>query len=330
MKEITVAFLLYEHALASSLSLPAEMLSAADNLNRSRKGRPTKLIVKLANQDDDTIAHSGGILIQPNCHYRDLDNIDLVILPAMWRNPLPVVRRNQDVLHFLQRAHRQNTLICSVGTSSCFLAEAGLLDGKSATTHWYFMDSFAKHYPQVKLQRNHLMTQSDNIYCVGSVNSVADLTIYLIEQLYDSTIALEVESHFSPEIRRAYKKHSFVDGESSNHADECITQAQQWLLQHYQKPLDSLSLADYCSLSVRSLNRRFKAAAQMTPGDYLAQIRLEVAQGLLKESNLAIAEVGFAVGYQDSSQFSRLFKKHLGQTPSCYRKTVRAKLFSPI
>ncbi|ROS05066.1 AraC family transcriptional regulator with amidase-like domain [Sinobacterium caligoides] len=328
MKQINVALLLYEHALASSLSLPAEMLSAADNFNRSRKGPSTQLTITLAGQSKEAVSHSGGILIQPHCRYQQLDNIDLLILPALWRNPIPVVRRNDEVSQLLRLSYQRKTQICSVGTASCFLAEAGLLDNKPATTHWYFMDAFAHRYPEVKLQRAHLITQADNLYCVGSVNSVADLMIHFIEQFYDRATAREVESHFSPEIRRTYKEHSFVEGEVSSHGDESVIQAQQWLLEHYQQHLDSTQLAAHCGLSVRSFNRRFRAAAGMTPGEYLAKVRVDIAQGLLKDSNLSIAEVAFAVGYQDSSHFSRLFKQLLGQPPSSYRKSVRGKLFS--
>jgi transcriptional regulator GlxA family with amidase domain len=303
------------------------MLSAADNFNRSRKGPATTLSIQFAGVGA-AVNHSGGIAIKPSCHYQQLHDIDLLILPALWRNPIPVVRRHQEISQLLKQADAGNTQILSVGTSSCFLAAAGLLDHKPATTHWYFMDAFAEHYPKVKLQRRHLITRSDNLYCVGSVNSVADLMIYFIEQFYSADIAREVESHFSPEIRRGYEEQSFTAGKVSSHGDESIIQAQQWLQDNYRQPLNSQQLAAICGLTVRSFNRRFKAATERTPGQYLAQQRLRVAKELLRESNLAVAEIAYQVGYQDGSHFSRLFKKLLGQTPKQYRDTVRGKLFS--
>jgi transcriptional regulator GlxA family with amidase domain len=100
------------------------------------------------------------------------------------------------------------------------------------------------------------------------------------------------------------------------------------LQDNYRQPLNSQQLAAICGLTVRSFNRRFKAATERTPGQYLAQQRLRVAKELLRESNLAVAEIAYQVGYQDGSHFSRLFKKLLGQTPKQYRDTVRGKLFS--
>ena len=221
----------------------------------------------------------------------------MLIIPALWRNPLTTLRRHADLLPWLRELAQRDTHLCAVGTGSFFLAEAGLLTGKPATTHWFYFDQFARRYPQVQLQRRHLITEADNIFCVGSVNSVADLTIHFIELYYGAQIARKVEAQFSPEIRRPFESHVYAAGSADVHGDEVIAQAQDMLRSRYAEALNIADLARTLDISVRSLNRRFKNATGLSPSLYLQQQRLNTARELLRTSNLSITEVASAVGY---------------------------------
>lgn len=95
-----------------------------------------------------------------------------------------------------------------MGTGSYLLAEAGLLDGKPATTHWNYFEQFSQRYPAVDLKSRHLITQSDNIYCVGSVNSIADLMVHMVEEWFGSRIARAVENQFSPAVSQTQRHES--------------------------------------------------------------------------------------------------------------------------
>jgi transcriptional regulator GlxA family with amidase domain len=215
-----------------------------------------------------------------------------------------------------------------VGTGVCFLAEAGLLDGKAATTHWHYFDQFQKDYAAVQLKRQYFITQAGNLYCAASVNSLADLTVHFIQRFFGKMIASHVERHFSHEIRQAYETSGFFEAEKNRHPDEDITQIQIWLQDNYQRDILFPQVASRFSMSVRTLNRRFKNALGQTPLDYLQEIRINTAKDLLKTSNLSISEIADKVGYQDTGYFTTLFKKKLATTPNAYRDTVRAKLFS--
>ena len=203
---LTVAFVLYPRVLLGSITLPLEMLTAADHFDRVQYKRESRLHLHVATADGEPLETTRPFSIQPTCALDQLADIDLLYLPTLWRNPLPVLRHQRHILPFLQGIAERQALICAVGTGSCFLAEAGLLNGKPATTHWYFMDAFSRRYPDVDLKRQHLITRAGNLYCAGSVNSVADLTCYFIERFYGPQIARQVESHFSPEIRRSYRQ----------------------------------------------------------------------------------------------------------------------------
>lgn len=323
----TVSFIAIPDCLASSISLPLEMLNAADNYNRSKNRAKNGLVINIASLGSELVETSGGLTLKTNCHLDDIQESTLIILPSLWRDPLKTIRKYPTIVPWLQRMAKQDATICAVGTSSCFLAEAGLLNHKPATTHWYFCEQFAKYYPEVDLKPKYLITQADNLYCAGSVNSVADLMVHLIDRHYGHDIAQLVEGQFSPEIRRSFSSHAYDEYASNVHQDELIIQAQEWLQAHALEELHINDLAHSLGLSMRTFNRRFKQATTTTASHYLQNLRINTAKELLRTSNLAIAEVAEQSGYQDSSYFCARFKKVTGQTPLAYRKTVRGKLF---
>ena len=202
-----------------------------------------------------------------------------------------------------------------------------MLDNQPATTHWFYFDEFSKRYPEVRLQRQHLITQAANIFCAGSVNSLADLMVHFVQRFYGQEVARQTESHFSPEIRQSYESHFYSDSIFTAHADEDVARVQQWLQTHYQKPIKMADLAQEMDLSIRTFNRRFKQATGLSPSDYLQNLRMQIAKDLLKDSNLTITEIAVQVGYPDSSYFAKLFRQHIGTTPLAYRQQVRGKLF---
>jgi len=209
------------------------------------------------------------------------------------------------------------------------LAEAGLLNGRPATTHWNYFEPFSRRYPAVDLKSHHLITQSDNIYCVGSVNSIADLMVHIVEDWFGSPIARAIENQFSPEIRRSFRAAAYQNEADSSHHDEDVAEAQQWLRSNLCSPVSMELLAKHLQLSSRTLNRRFKRATGMAPLSYLQSLRIASAKDLLRHSNLTVGDIAWQHGIQDVSYFSQLFRKHCGVSPLKYREAVRGKLFNP-
>jgi transcriptional regulator GlxA family with amidase domain len=325
----TAAAVLYPDALATSFTLPMEILQAASQMaSVGSRGKPQARFLLAAPERRMTRLGS-GIAIKPDVAFSDLPPLDLVLLPAIWRNPLPTVRAAGPWLPLLRTLAASGTRICSVGTGSYLLAEAGLLQGKAATTHWNYLDRFARRYPGVELKSHHLITQSDNIYCVGSVNSIADLMVHIAEEWFGSRIARAVENQFSPEIRQRFQAAAYQNEADSSHHDETIVQAQQWLQEHLANPAAMSELARQLGLSTRTLGRRFKQATGLSPQAYLQSLRINGARELLRHSNLSIGEIAWQLGLQDVSYFSQLFRRHCGVSPLRYREAVRGKLFDP-
>lgn len=323
-----VSILAIPQGLASSITIPLEMFHAAEIIKRIRTPQAPARILQIASDNGETLTMTGGIQIQPDVAVAEISHTDLIFVPALWGNPNAVVRRHPILTSWLKTCYDAGATVCSVGTGSYFLAEAGILDERSATTHWYYFDDFQKRYPQVKLQRKRFITHADRLYCTGSVNAVRDLTLHLVERLFTEDVADEVAHHFTHELKRSYESMLLAREEKNTHHDELIIKIQEWLQKNFQQNVSLQALAQRFELSVRSFNRRFRLAVDKTPLQYLQEVRLEQAKALLKHSNLTVAEIAYAVGYQDSGHFASLFKRINGVTPNEYRHLVRTKLFN--
>ncbi|MFV8817475.1 GlxA family transcriptional regulator [Haliea sp. E17] len=324
-----IAALLYPQALATSITLPLEILHAAAQMARVRSRHSRGVELKLAAHEAGPVQLFSGITLNADLDANSLGAQDLLIIPGIWRDPQTVIASTRNWGGRLRELAQNGTLVCAVGTGTCLLAEAGLLDGRPATTHWNYFDHFARRYPRVNLKSRHLITQAGNIYCVGSVNSIADLMVHIVEGWYGHGISRAVENQFSPEIRRSFRAAAYQTGTDTSHHDEAVLQAQQWLRDNLSSGADIASLAERLGLSTRTLNRRFRLATGSSPQQWLQRLRVNEARDLLRHSNLSVGEIAWQVGFQDVSHFGKLFRQHAGISPGRYREAVRGKLFAP-
>ena len=323
-----ITFVLCDQMLATSTTLPIEMFRTAEGAAIGLNRQADRLTTHIAAASLEPVMSSSGIAITPTTTFDQLSQSDLVCLPGLWRNPRHAIKNGSQLIEFIKKMNLNGAMISSAGTGSCFMAEAGLLDGKVATTHWYYFDQFERAYPKVQLKRQYFITQAGRLYCAASINAMADLTVHLIKGFYGEKVAYQVQRHFSHEIRKDYERTGFFESSHQNLADEVIAQIQIWLQDNYANTINFPDLAARFSLTSRTFNRRFKQATGITPGEYLQKLRVDVAQDLLKNTNLSILDIASHVGYHDVSYLSERFKKYLGTTPSAYRTTVRAKLFN--
>ena len=326
--KIKVSLLVYQHMLATSLTLPVEMLRAGEAFALSHNKNSKSLSIELVGENLQPIKSRAGINIMADNTPESADIAELIIVPSIWRNPRPVLRKHPKLISWLNNLWAGGSTLIGVGTGNCFLAESGLLNGLPATTHWHYAEQFRRDYPEVDLKPDFFITQSERIYCAASLNSLADIIVHIIHQYYGREAAQHVERNFSHEIRKPYEDQRYLEGGADRHADELIAQIQFWMRTNLSSTLDLNEVAAQFNMSQRSFTRRFKAATGTKATDYWQQVRIESAKDLLSSSNLSIQEISFEVGYSDQGYLTRVFKKHLGQTPKEYRGLVRKKLFS--
>lgn len=337
-----IAFLIAPNMLATSLTNAYELFFAANQTVKLLRVPPPSLVndegetksidrhvelIKVAPLSARITLASGLSLLPDEALTEDV--FDMVYLPALWRNPRPIIKRHPEIVEWVRWQYEHGAIINSTGTGVCFLAETGLLNGRPATTHWYYFDQFAKDYPLVELKRQHFITTSGNIYCAASVNALTDLTLHHVHRYFGGAVSEHLSRHFSHEVRQPFDSLSFNAEENTNHPDEVVLQAQLWMQNNLSKSAISMrGLAKLFGMSQRNFSRRFKVATNMTPVQYLQNRRLEAAKELLRSSNLSIKEIAYRVGYIDVSYFTKIFKEFASITPREYRTTLRAKLFS--
>jgi transcriptional regulator GlxA family with amidase domain len=331
--QLSVSLAIYPHVLATGVTLPVEMLLAGEAFAKRYDNSVAKLHTQFLSEEVAQIKSRAGITMVADITLNDMTTTtehtpDIIIVPSLWRNPRPVIKKHPKLVAWLKQCWLKGSTLIGVGTGVCFLAESGLLDNHSATTHWHYVEQFQRDYPQIDLKPDFFITQSDRIYCAASLNALADIIVHIIDQHYGKAAAQNVERNFSHEIRKPYEEQRYLEGAVDRHADELIAQIQFWLRTNLNSDVGLEELATKFGLSQRSFTRRFKAATGVRATQYWQQLRIETAKDLLASSNLTIQEIADQVGYQDQGHLTRLFKKYINQTPKDYRAMVRRKLFS--
>jgi len=248
-----------------------------------------------------------------------MENLIAIIVPTIGSPIEYTLIKNPEMKTFLQWGFEHDLMIAGNCTGNFFLAEAGLLNGRRATTHWGYKEMFEARYPQVDLRADQLITVDGNIYCAGGGLAWLDLGIYIIEKELGYDVALQTAKAFVIDYRRESQLSYSLARLAQNHHDELIAGVQTHFEDFYHQSQDLDAVSAKFNVSKRTLIRRFKAALNSTPYAYLQRVRIEAAQKLLTETQYDPEKIVLQVGYEDISSFRRLFKKHTGLTLSAYR-----------
>jgi len=323
------AFVITPNMLTTSLTNAYELFYAAQQISKSEKSTtPVNSELTKVAINKGRVEMPSGLALEADALLNE-DIYDMVYLPALWRNPRPIVKKNKELVDWVRWQYEHGAIINSTGTGVCFIAEAGLLNNKPATTHWHHFEQFSRDYPLAELKRQHFITNAGKIYCAASINALTDLTLHHVHRFFGKEVAEHLSQHFSHEVRQPFDRLSFTQRENTNHPDETILQAQLWMQNNLNKTNITIEqLSGLFGMSQRNFTRRFRTATNTTPLKYLQHQRLKEAKDLLQNSNLSISETAYRVGYIDVSHFTKLFKGFSGLTPKQYRTQVRAKLFS--
>ncbi|WP_160493726.1 GlxA family transcriptional regulator [Pseudomonas sp. L-22-4S-12] len=249
-----------------------------------------------------------------------LEAADVIILPAFWGDFDELRQRHPQIIPWLREQHAAGAALCGEATGVFWMAEAGLLDGKEATTYWRFFREFAERFPKVLLNQDKHLSDADNLYCAGGVTSACDMYIYLIERYCGASIAQGVARDILYETQRSYSPGRIGFGGQKLHQDVAILQVQQWLEEHFAEKFRIEDVAREHGMSIRNFMRRFQSATGDKPLHYLQRLRIETAKSLLSSTRKSIKTISYEVGYDDASFFARLFRQHAELSPNQYRR----------
>ncbi len=302
MTKIKVAVFAYPGVQMSAVLGLIDVFEIANNLSARLNG-----VILQAQQIDKTDVLANVM--------RDFD---VIILP-----PNLTGQRGdgeQEIREWLCRQHQQGSIMCSVCAGAFWLGNSGLLQGRPATTHWLLDDEFRKSFPSTQLNSEQILVDDNDIVTAGGIMAWLDLALYIVQRWQGSNVMSDTARQLlvDPSGREQRNYRSFRP--VLNHGDDVILSLQHWMESNFNLALQTIDMVQQTGLSDRTLLRRFKKATGLTPNNYVQELRIEKARGLLERTRHSIAEIGWQVGYSDASAFSRLFKDVTGVSAGDYRK----------
>jgi transcriptional regulator GlxA family with amidase domain len=212
----------------------------------------------------------------------------------------------------------------AVCVGSFLLAEAGLLNGKRATSHWKFGRELTERYPQVKVESDSLWVRDGNIYTCAGISAGIDLALAWVEEDAGGRLAHEAARELVLFLRRPGGQRQLSVSLASQASEmKSIQELQFWIAENLQRRLSLQDLAERLSMSVRSFERVFTREVGTTPSQYVLQMRVEAARRQLERTEKGIEQIALASGLGSGDVMRRAFLRLLGITPRRYRDQLR-------
>ena len=308
-----VAILAYDSCLASGVHGFSDTLAVA-NLAAGREVFETAVL----SAGGAPVRCFAGAVLQADAAFGDagpgLRQWDIVYVPPAFGLTAP----DAAPAAWVGRAHASGAVACGACAGVFFLAEAGILRGRPATTHWGLAQAFAVRYPDVALEPDRMLVDGGDYVCAGGVTAYFDLALHLVAR------------HISPETALSCARTLLLDPGRVRQTpymsllpavgDETVARACRWLEGNHARPVRMRELAEAVHLTERTLLRRFRGSVGRTPVQYLQAVRIERAKRLLETGGEPAGEVAAMVGYGDATAFFKAFRDLTGLTPGEYRR----------
>lgn len=303
-----VVIVVYDEVQSLDVSGPAEVFAAAGHDVRtiSSDGAPVR-------------ATSGLTLVADG----DLDSvtgpIDTLVV-AGGEGTLGGLG-DRRLIAWLTHAAARSRRVASVCSGAFLLAEAGLLDGRRATTHWSVCDTLARHYPAVTVQPEPIFVRDGQVWTSAGVTAGMDLALALVEEDHGRETALAIARRFVLFLRRPGNQSQFSAQLIAQWAERDPLQAvQAHVAEHPDEDLSVEALAAVAAMSVRNFARAFRFEVGMTPARYVETVRIEAARRRLEETDEGVESIAAACGFGTAETMRRAFLRALHVPPAEYRR----------
>lgn len=280
--------------------------------------------VRVVASRNEPMEVANGVWLKPDAGLGEPP--DLICVPEVMIAPdTPLDGKFDAEIDWLKRCFAADTTLATACSGAMLLGEAGLLDGRDATTHWLYCDVLAK-YPGVRVHRNRSLVQNEGgrIVMAGGGTGWQDLALYLVARFVSVDAAMQVARLFVISWHEVGQQPFAMLTCNRRIDDAVIGDCQTWIARHYDTSSPVHGMIERSGLSERSFNRRFKQATGMSPMQYVHTLRLEESKHLLETTQDPVEAIAEAVGYEDTSFFGRLFRRNVALTPAQYRKRFGA------
>jgi transcriptional regulator GlxA family with amidase domain len=231
---------------------------------------------------------------------------------------------DQAFIAWIRSAAKRSRRIASICTGAFLLAEAGLLDGKRAVTHWKFCERLAREYPRVSVCPHSIYIRDGSVYTSAGITTGIDLSLALVEEDHGHEEALRIARYLVMFLVRPGGQGQYSHMLSSQAAvSQPLRELQVWMLEHLNEPLTVESLAERVGMSARNFTRVCLRETGMNPGQFVVRMRVEAAQQMIDSSSLGLKKVADASGFGSTDAMRRAFLRVLGVTASDYASRFR-------
>ncbi|SES28118.1 transcriptional regulator, AraC family with amidase-like domain [Lentzea xinjiangensis] len=227
------------------------------------------------------------------------------------------------VLTALRTAAGRGTRIASICVGAFVLAEAGMLDGLAATTHWRAADALARRYPSIRVDPSVLYIDNGQVVTSAGAAAGLDLCLHLVERDHGVAVAAAAARLAVASVHRDGGQAQFIRQERPAGSSPSLAPLLDWIERHAHRPLTLAEIAAEARVSVRTLNRRFADELRQSPIAWLTGVRLRHAQELLEGTDQGVGQIARATGFPTDSNFRAQFTRTVGVAPSAYRRSFR-------
>ncbi|MFC4855159.1 GlxA family transcriptional regulator [Actinophytocola glycyrrhizae] len=265
-------------------------------------------------------AASAGLTVSARAGLPALRTADLVVVPAC---VMPDYEPPPELLSALRRAHARGARVASLCTGAFVLAAAGLLDGRTVTTHWMYAEDLRRRFPAVTVDEHPLYVDDGDILTSAGTAAALDLCLHIVRTDFGAAVAAEVSRRMVIAPHREGGQSQYIPAPVPARTDG-FAPVLEWAVRHLDRPLTMAELAGRAGMSLRTFGRQFADRVGTTPLAWLNQQRLARARELLETTDLPVETVAQRSGLGTGSGLRQHFQRAYATTPAAYRRTFRA------
>ncbi|MBU9619256.1 GlxA family transcriptional regulator [Burkholderia multivorans] len=312
-----ILILAFPRAQLLDVSGPLQVFASVNELALER-GQPAPYAPRIVAADAGPVETSSGVAVVADSLRSAARGIDTLIVAG--GKGVHAASRDVRLVRWVRRQADRARRVASVCTGAFLLAEAGLLDGRRAVTHWTRCDELAARYPNVRVEADPIFIREGALWTSAGVTAGIDLALALVEEDLGRAVALDVARELVVFLKRPGGQAQFSAMLSMQRTDDRFGELHAWIAEHLGADLSVPALAERARMSERSFVRHYRASTGRTPARAVEQIRVEAAQRLLGETGWPVKRIAARCGFGSEETLRRSFVRVLGVSPQEYRE----------
>ncbi|MFZ7116600.1 MAG: GlxA family transcriptional regulator [Bacteroidota bacterium] len=282
--------------------------------------------IQLAGSSEKVGYYNELFSVKPHTLISEVKRTNLIIIPSLNHDYKSAAKKNKTMISWIEKQYKNGAEVAAICTGAFLLADCGLLNGKSCSTHWAASESFRTMFPKVNIKADKLITDENGIYTNGGAYSFLNLLIYLVEKYFDRQTAIYCSKVFQIEMDRNNQSQFAIFTGQKLHGDDVVIKAQEILEKNLTDKISIKELTTKLSVGRRNFDRRFIKATGNTPTEYSQRVKMEAAKKSLESTRKTVNEVMYDVGYSDQKAFREVFRKITGMSPVEYRERYNGEI----